>query len=78
MNFEKHLLNTKQEAFNFLNKMVKIINIQNDKKYYQITGALNKATRGSGLSTVFVAIYLFLKYIDEPQKAINIAVNTIL
>ena len=54
-----------------------MLDIQDDRRYYQVTGALSKATRGSGLSTVFVAIYLFLKYINDPQKALNVSVNTI-
>jgi len=75
--FKENFSNTREEAFNFLNEMVRMLDIQDDRRYYQVTGALSKATRGSGLSTVFVAIYLFLKYINDPQKALNVSVNTI-
>jgi ADP-ribosylglycohydrolase len=44
--------------------------------YYASVGALDRATRGSGIGTVCVAIYLFVKYLQQPEQAITIAVNT--
>jgi ADP-ribosylglycohydrolase len=48
---------------------------QRDRAYYALTGADREPFKGSGLSTVFVAIYLFLKYQDEPENALLTAVN---
>jgi len=72
--FKELFQSIRQEANNFL-KAITVT--QEDRKYYELTGAVNEATRGSGTSTVFVAIYLFLKYLDEPLKALHIAVNTL-
>ena len=44
--------------------------------YYTHVGALNPATKGSGVGTVCVAIYLFLKYLERPKEALATAVNT--
>ena len=43
--------------------------------YYTFVGALNPETKGSGLSTVCCALYLFLKYLTEPVKALTVAAN---
>jgi ADP-ribosylglycohydrolase len=45
------------------------------EEYYQLVGALNPSTRGSGVSTVCVAIYLFLLHVDRPSEAVYAAVN---
>ncbi|PIZ19982.1 MAG: hypothetical protein COY50_07170 [Deltaproteobacteria bacterium CG_4_10_14_0_8_um_filter_43_12] len=45
-----------------------------DKEYYHLTRAFDEY-KGSGISTVFVAFYLFLKYLDNPEDGIFKAVN---
>ncbi len=44
--------------------------------YYTFVGALDPVTKGSGIGTVCVAIYLFLKYLERPEEALITAVNT--
>ncbi len=64
-----------QEALKFLEGVYQYIHTD-VKEYYNFVGALNPETKGSGLATVCVAIYLFLKYIDNPINALTTAVNT--
>lgn len=45
------------------------------EKYYRFIGALSRETKGSGLSTVCAALYLYLKKGQEPEKALLTAVN---
>ena len=45
--------------------------------YYEYVGAYNPLTKGSGLSTVSAAIYLFLRFVDAPPEAIFAAANQI-
>jgi ADP-ribosylglycohydrolase len=45
--------------------------------YYHFIGALLPETKGSGISTVCAAIYLYLRYIDKPEEAVYAAVNTL-
>ena len=45
------------------------------RSYYDFVGALNPATKGSGLATVCAAIYLFLKHTDQPEEAMINAIN---
>ncbi len=68
--FEK----TKSEAIGYLKGIRQRIDSE-DKTYYEFTGALDPRFRGSGTSTVLVAIYLFNKYLDNPQRAMLTAVN---
>ncbi len=71
----KHLFNqTQQEVSQYLDGILQYINFD-PKTYYAFVGALSPATKGSGLATVCVAIYLFLKYIDQPENALTTAVN---
>lgn len=65
---------TRNEAIKYLQSIKEKIH-SDDKEFYKLTGALTGEYKGSGISTVSVAIYLFLKYINNPQKAILIAVN---
>jgi ADP-ribosylglycohydrolase len=46
-------------------------------EYYKRVGALEPATKGSGVGTVCVALYLFLRHRNEPHEAIYTAVNTL-
>ncbi len=71
----KHSFNqTQQEASQYLDGILQYIK-SNPRTYYTSIGALSPATKGSGLGTVCVAIYLFLKYIDRPEDALTTAVN---
>ena len=46
----------------------------NPERYYQFIGALSSATKGSGISTVCAALYLYLREY-EPEEAMYTAVN---
>jgi len=64
----------RQEAVQYLEGIRELIPAD-PKAYYTFVGALDSATKGSGLATVCAAIYLFLKYIDRPEEALTTAVN---
>jgi len=64
-----------QEALNNLRSMHQYMSAE-PKAYYTFVGALSPATKGSGLATVCAAIYMFLRYIDQPEEALATAVNT--
>ena len=68
--FEK----TKNEAVKYVEGIRQEIDSA-DREYYEFTGALDPRFRGSGISTVLVAVYLFTKYLDDPQRAMLTAVN---
>jgi ADP-ribosylglycohydrolase len=63
-----------QETSHYLEGIQKFIHAD-AKTYYTFVGALNPATRGSGLATVCAAIYMFLKYVERPSEALVIAAN---
>ncbi len=65
---------THQEALNYLKNIDQYVHADNTS-YYAFVGALESSTKGSGIATVCVAIYLFLKYLEEPEKALITAVN---
>lgn len=46
-------------------------------EYYRFTGALNPATKGSGVVTTCVALYLFLRHWHEAAEAVYTAVNVL-
>jgi ADP-ribosylglycohydrolase len=48
-----------------------------DEDYYRLIGALNPSTKGSGLSTLSAAIYMYIKHGEDPKEAILRAVNLI-
>src|SRR5260370_10036665 len=64
-----------EEALNNLQAVSQYMNAEY-RNYYTFVGALNPATKGSGLATVCVAIYMFLKYIDRPEEGLTTAANT--
>ncbi len=72
--FKKSFNKTHQEAIQFLEIIEPYMNAD-PKDYYTYVGALQAETKGSGLATVCVAIYLYLKYIDTPDVALTTAVN---
>ena len=41
-----------------------------DEDYYRLIGALNPSTKGSGLSTLSAAIYMYIKHGEDPKEAI--------
>ena len=74
MRFREVFHSARNEAIDYLGSIESRLT-SNNKEFYKLTGALTKAYKGSGISTVLVAIYLFLKYVDGPKKAIFSAVN---
>ena len=62
------------EARSFLRAMPDFSN-KTPIEYYRLLGALNPVTKGSGLSTVCAAIYLYMKEHHDPEKALFTAVN---
>src|SRR6266567_2416236 len=72
--FRRSFGETHQEALSYLRGIDQHVNVE-DKSYYTFVGALEPLTKGSGLATVCAAIYLFLKYLEEPEKALFTAVN---
>ncbi len=74
MQFKEIFQKTRNEAFDYLEGIKEKIN-SNDREFYKFTGALSEAYKGSGISTVLVAIYLFIKYLNDPEKAIYKAIN---
>jgi ADP-ribosylglycohydrolase len=72
--FRQTFKQTYLEALGYLKSIDQYVNAE-AKSYYTFVGALEPLTKGSGLATVCVAIYLFLKYLEEPEAALIIAVN---
>lgn len=75
LSFNSSFNKVRQEALSYLGGIQKFISAD-AKTYYTFVGALNPASKGSGLGTVCAAIYLFLRYIDRPEEALTTAVNT--
>lgn len=70
---------TRKEAQGYLNAISDSIE-KPIEEYYHFVGALAPATKGSGLATVCVAIYLFLRILrnkERPGESIFIAANQI-
>jgi len=63
-----------QEALDHLRNIPRHMNADSTS-YYTAVGALTPATKGSGLATVCAAIYLLLKYLEQPETALITAVN---
>jgi ADP-ribosylglycohydrolase len=72
--FQQSFKQTYQEALLYLNSLDQYMNAD-VSSYYTFVGALEPLTKGSGLATVCVAIYLFLKYLEEPEIALITAAN---
>ncbi|MCI0602502.1 ADP-ribosylglycohydrolase family protein [bacterium] len=72
--FQETLDATKNEVFQYLNQIKQNGN-SHDNEFYALTGALTNSTRGSGTTTVGVAIFLLCKYSADPTKALLTAVN---
>jgi ADP-ribosylglycohydrolase len=72
--FPQSFKQTYQEAIGYLKSINQYVNTD-VTSYYTFVGALEPLTKGSGVATVCVAIYLFLKYLEEPETALITAVN---
>jgi len=72
--FRQSFMQTYQEALNYLKSIDQYVS-SDAKSYYTFVGALEPLTKGSGLATVCVAVYLFLKYLEEPETALITAAN---
>lgn len=72
--FRELFLNTSSEAKSYL-RGIEQMALSDDKNYYTLTGALSPSLKGSGVSSVLVAIYLFSKYKSDPEQALLRAVN---
>lgn len=72
--FKDAFAETRREAHTYLSAIVQLL-AKPIGEYYGMAGALEPQTKGSGLGTVCVAIYLFLRYHSEPAEAVYAAVN---
>jgi len=75
-NFEKVFQDIRKEARDYLRVIPDYLSLNNEE-YYKYVRALSKDYKGSGTSTVMVAIYLFAKFHHNPEKALSSAVNTL-
>jgi ADP-ribosylglycohydrolase len=73
-NFVNEYERTVDEANGYLQNIPDFLH-HPSKDFYKLTGALDPSTKGSGLATATVAIYLFLKNFDSPAEALVQAVN---
>jgi ADP-ribosylglycohydrolase len=74
LRFKDVFQHTRIESVEYLDKINELIK-SDDSIFYKLTKAIYGESKGSGISTVLVAIYLFLKYIDDPLKALLKAAN---
>jgi ADP-ribosylglycohydrolase len=65
---------SRDEASSFLRAIPGYL-ASNDASYYDFVGALNPATKGSGIGTVCTVVYLFTKYASQPEAGLMAAVN---
>jgi len=72
--FKKLFAETRSEAHEYLGAIRDFMN-KPIKDYYEFVGALNPSTKGSGLGTVCVAIYLFLRSNENPDEVVYDAAN---
>lgn len=70
--FDKYL----KEASEFIRKIPEYLN-KNENTYYNFTKANTPAYKGSGISTTCVAIYMFIKFLEQPKEALIRAANFI-
>ena len=72
--FSNILRNVEDEIQTQLGKIGSFFNAD-AKDYYTVVGALDTSTKGSGIATVCAAIYLFSRYINDPELALLTSVN---
>lgn len=71
--FKETFQQTRNEVKGYLDSIEQLL-LADDKEYYHLTRAFSEY-KGSGISTVLVALYIFLKYLDNPEYGILKAVN---
>ena len=74
MRFREVFEKTRNESIHYLGEIEEKIS-SDDNAFYNLTKAFNEGYKGSGITTILVAIFLFLKYFDDPKKGIIKAVN---
>ena len=74
LSFRYSFNKTRQEASQYLEGIQKFISADT-QSYYNFVGALTPATKGSGLATVCAALYVFLKYANQPEEALTVVAN---
>ena len=74
--FTKDYENTIREATCFMKSMKEYLP-REEKEYFNLTRAFDRRFKGSGVSTTACAIYLALKYIQEPEIALLRAANMV-
>lgn len=67
---------TKEEVQHYLAAIPKFKE-KEQEEYYHFVGALDPSTKGSGLSTVCTALYLYLRNGKKPEESIYTAVNVL-
>jgi ADP-ribosylglycohydrolase len=72
--FKLNLEKTITEAGLYLRNIEKYID-RDPKEYYSTIGALDPMTKGSALSTICAAIYLFFKYNEHSDEALITSAN---
>lgn len=74
LSFKELFGRTRQEAHRYSAAIPEFLT-KPVKEYYQFVGALKLETKGSGLATTSVAVYLFLRFKDSPAEALFAAAN---
>ena len=72
--FAVRFANTQKEANRYLQAISRYMD-KVPKDYYRFVGALNPATKGSGLATTCAAIFLYIKGIGDPSECLVTAAN---
>jgi ADP-ribosylglycohydrolase len=72
--FKESFGETRKEAHRYLSAIPEFLD-KPVKEYYQFVGALKPETKGSGLATTSVAVFLFLRFTDSPAEALFTAAN---
>lgn len=73
-NYEKRYQEIVAEAKDFIMKISDYLS-KDEKEYYSFTKALEPSFKSSGVSTTAVAIFMFLKYVENPEKALFQSAN---
>ena len=74
--FEKLYETTLEEAECYMKSMKKYLS-RDEKEYFNLIRAFDRRFKGSGVSTTVGAIYLTLKYMQEPEIALIKAANMV-
>jgi ADP-ribosylglycohydrolase len=74
ISFKKSFDETRKEAHRYLAAIPEFLT-RPVKEYYQYVGALKPETKGSGIATTCVAVFVFLRFKDAPIEALYTAAN---